>query len=437
MIGTNEWDFDKQSGSCQYNDAAPHQVQSGCCGTSCAIAGAGTTCKRLNFSGDGLICCLRDFANIGTPQLCFESDANMDNTCNPNYRALDGNLGALQIGGGNLGPNCRDFIFDHCVQPDINNWNGPDSDCVRALDRNLFGQNIGGLSVSLGIPVADPSAYTSQTGGFAWSKSVMDQLIENIYQNGQVLGVPPGSTNVSDLEPIVRNICLTSPGLCETALTNRVCAGETSSSVTLNPFKLPFCGCYLGDEFYAKYVNTFQVTKECTPLCARNGNIGLVEADGITQNLCNQDVCIIDDVNIQITNMQGQIGNVTFSQTCGGCNNDQSTATCQCVIQGENIIATDGLINDINIVQDCGAQNFTCTQIIDDVETLVDCNTGEPIMLPPPAPIDVPSTTNPDFFKQNETLFIAAGTIVVIILFVFIIIELSRNHKTASDTNKT
>ena len=410
---SKEWVFSREGSGCQYDDCNETNQLNKCksSGGCCPIAGAKNVCKRIAFNADPLTCCLQDFDNIGTSALCFISNDTVD-TCNPSYRSLSSAAPPLS----GTGPSCRDLLFDHCTVLDISRWDGPNSDCVRAIDRNLFGANRQNLSISSGVPVTESSNFTDASG-IVWSRSVISELTKNIYANDQALGVQPGSNFQSEFEPIILKACLTSPGICDDALTNTVCANENESSIVLNPFRITYCGCYLNESAYAKYINQFQVTKECTGLCNRKGNIGLVAADGATLLPCRQSVCIIDNVNVSLTGAQSQIGNVTFSQVCGNCGSN--TSTCQCIISDETIISS-GTIGNINIRQDCGSIVDACTDANGDV---TNCDTGEPLARAPDVPIDVGT----DFTFNSMTIIIAV--IIAIILFLAIIIEVILKNR--------
>ncbi len=414
-IGKNskEWVFAKQGGTCKYDDCNETNQLNKCksSGGCCPILGSKGICRRLAFNADPLTCCLQDFDNIGTPALCFVSNDTVD-TCNPNYRSLSSAAPPLS----SEGPSCRDLLFDHCTVLDISRWDSPNSDCVRALDRNLFGSNPKNLSINSGVLVTESSDFTDASG-IVWARSVISQLTKNIYANDQALGVQPGSSFRSEFDPVILKACLVSPGICDDALINTVCTSESESSIALNPFRITYCGCYLDESAYTKYIDQFQVTKSCSAPCNRKGNVGLVAADGVTLLPCKQSVCIIDNVNVSLTGAQSQIGNVTFSQVCGACGSN--TSTCQCIISDETIIAS-GTIGNINISQNCGTVVDACTDANDDV---TNCDTGEPLARPPDIPVDVGTD-----FTFNSTIIVIA-VIIAIILFLAIIIEVILKNR--------
>nr|QBK92983.1 MAG: transmembrane protein [Pithovirus LCPAC403] len=416
---SGEWVFGRRGGGCQYNDCNETNQLSGCNGSCCGFSGRKDLCKRTSFKASPFECCVQDFDNVKTAGLCFitNSDKNVD-TCNPNYRSLAGDRGALQLNGSTSGQSCREMLFDFCTILDASRWSGVDSICVRAIDRNLFGDNTKRLSISSGIPVTDSSDFTSASG-ITWSNSVIDQLTKNIYANDQALGVQPGSTFSSDFESVILKACLTAPGICTDALTNTVCVNESETSLAFNPFRVPYCGCYLNDASYAQYINEFQITKSCSPPCNRGGNIGLVEVDGATLITCKQSVCIIDNVNVSITNAQAQIGNVTFNQTCQACGSGDDSI-CQCIITDETIIAS-GTINNINISQNCGSVENVCS---DATGNLTNCETGEPLTRPPDVPVD--TTTD---FTTNHTMIIIAVVITIILILAILIEIIVKNRK--------
>src|ERR1700748_1045187 len=72
-IGDNEFTADLNNHySCFYNDGTNvdrWDTSAGCCGWTCAIAGAGFDCKRIARRGNPTICCYRDKACLGFNQI--------------------------------------------------------------------------------------------------------------------------------------------------------------------------------------------------------------------------------------------------------------------------------------------------------------------------------------------------------------------------------
>lgn len=84
------------AGSCQYDSLSNGCActTGGCSAGHCAIAGAQTGCKRINYSADRVKCCLN---KLGAPTIGTQ-------TCDPRYR-------------GPTASGCRDVLINHCDNP--------------------------------------------------------------------------------------------------------------------------------------------------------------------------------------------------------------------------------------------------------------------------------------------------------------------------------
>ena len=87
-------------------------------------------------------------------------------------------------------------------------------------------------------------------------------------------------------------------------------------------------------------------------MCNRIGNIPLVNSDG-TELLCTQNVCVIDNINIQLTKTTAN-GGIDISQLCGSCNGPNKS--CACIIQNDTFLAADSAIGGgIDLSQQCSS----------------------------------------------------------------------------------
>ncbi|MEM2986983.1 MAG: hypothetical protein QXV60_02685 [Nitrososphaerota archaeon] len=162
------------------------------------------------------------------------------------------------------------------------------------------------------------------------------------------------------------------PGVCTKFLEN-YCANFNREQVTASPILTNFCGCYVQpDPNYLHYTlgtTGCQIGVGCTgctgancvpqpacdPLCNRaltskrfyqpNGNL-------IT---CSENVCVIDDVIVNVQNSQVP-GGINFNSICTGCNKQG----CLCIISGVDISTTMSNIGvGVNFNQFCGS-NSVC-----------------------------------------------------------------------------
>ena len=63
QMSEGEWTKVGDGKGCNYSTCDEKTAMgSSCCGSCCPIVGKSVECKRLSFSGDNLLCCLRDRA---------------------------------------------------------------------------------------------------------------------------------------------------------------------------------------------------------------------------------------------------------------------------------------------------------------------------------------------------------------------------------------
>lgn len=466
-LGENEWDVKEQGhvGSCSYNDCNEVQsVDEGCCNGCCGISGATVICKRTAYNGNHTNCCLQDYdfpADLGNTSqqlpLCFDrgpdgTDNSMKLTCDPEFR----NITSSQ---------CQGNLLEYCTGNDLppedvswlNRWNDTTSrgNCSYAVSRNLY---VDPLPLFDNIIQWPPSAYRDNQG-FAWSRELMANVFRKYQAQGFRIGTLPGLPGYNSFQDnILKPICTTAPGICQQGL-NTTCSNTTTDELLRNPGMVPWCGCYMPNDQYEKYVNLYQVDKECTPICARQGNIPVISADGRQTVLCNQNVCIIDDVTISLENTNVG-GSINFSQFCGGCsgpvsginvsansdngtstnngmtmngvtttttgtttmdNGSQTASSCLCIISDATINAASSSIGGgINLSEDCGTSSQCFKQNPNP-------GNGQPDQLP----IDCAGSEDQDPFAtsmqqqeqdKSERNFRNAIIIAIVIIAIFVII---------------
>lgn len=468
-LGNNEWSVKGQGGSCNYNDCNNVQsIDSGCCDECCGIAGAKVVCKRVAYNGDPARCCLQDYdfpldLQSQNKGLCFDKgvngmDTSMQNTCDPQYRNVTSS-------------SCQTTLLDYCTGADLDpsdtSWldrwqpNTERGSCSYAVSRNLF---VEPLPLFDNIVQWPASAYRDNEG-YAWSRELMGKVFEKYSAQGFRIGTPPGLPGYNPFQnTILQPICTTAPGICQQGLTT-ICSNTTTGDLLRNPGVVPWCGCYMPNDQYQTYTDLYQVNKECTPACARQGNIPVVSADGRQAVLCNQDVCIIDNVTISLENTNVG-GSINFSQFCGGCSapvsgvsgsandsgtgntttsNDsgvmetistgdnntvsstgsQTASSCLCIISDGTISAASSSIGGgINLNEDCGSSSQCYKQNPDPTN-------GLPLQLP--IDCDGPPDQDPyaDLMQQQEEqqvednfrrwVIIAIIVIGVIVLILFML----------------
>lgn len=462
-LGDNEWEVKSKGnvGSCNYNDCNKVQAYDGHCGNCYAISGATVTCKRTAYNGNPTTCCLQDYDFPedlqGTQQqlpLCFDQGTNgmdnsMQNTCDPEYRNITSTA-------------CQNNLLDYCVGADLepndtswlNRWqdNVNRGNCSYAISRNLY---VEPLPLFDNIVQWPPSAFRDNQG-FAWSRELMERVFEKYQAQGFRIGTLPGLPGYNLFQDtILKPICTTAPGICQQGL-NTICSNTTTDELLRNQALVPWCGCYMPNDQYQTYVDLYQASKECTPTCARQGNIPIVSADGRQTVLCNQSICIIDDVTITLENSNVG-GSINFSQFCGGCsgpvsgvnnslnttsNNDpnntgsQNTSSCLCIISDNTIdTASSSIGGGIDLNEDCGSNTQCFKQNPDPSNGLPD---QLPINCNGPADQD-PFT---ELMNQQEqerrdrifrTTIIAVIVIIGIVVLMLVMLYLSRIGNDSSE----
>lgn len=405
--GGGEWEYDKEGpDDCHYDmedDKSGYSIGSGCCNFSnCGVTGAKTKCKRKSYNGLPLNCCFRDLAWNKSNQYCYQTGSEKS-TCPPNYRDM-------------TGKNCQERMIGYCTADDVvsstkdwieamnDRWSPAASkSCQYVMNRNLFGNpNTPGLTS--GVPL-NPNLFTNNEG-FRSSQTLMSEVFKAYGEHGFQVGSVPGYPGYDEFQHnYLFPICATIPGLCEQSLSG-ICGTITTDVLINEPQLVPWCGCYMEDIEYQRYINEFQVDKECTPTCARQGNIPLANQSGFGVLPCKQSLCIIDDVTISLE--QSSVGEgINFSQFCGACGGysqgsatsgsmgaqaDASSASCRCIINGLNIDAASSAIGGgIDLSQICGAD--------------AECYRPNPDSSGPPVvsvPCDAPPHINPNDNPETE-----------------------------------
>ena len=421
-----EWTYEAPGNQCQLNSCAPFETMTGgCCNGCCSRPGLGVTCKRVSFTGDPFQCCLNDYGGCGRASegipgfpgsggvdLCFSGangpgnkceTENCTGTCDPCQRNITSDEFSTD-GEGNIcsnkdifnGSYCQDIMMEYCTGEDlpdgdiswIERWMNPDGTakrygCLNALVRNIYKNSQPTISQECGLVEAYFNSIKSTENctplplsgvprsGIQYASDMMSKVFNRYRSDGFVVGTLPGFPGYNPFQDFLySNVCCKFPGLCNASLTD-TCSIYTMDQLSHNPSVANWCGCYLPDEEYSKYVNEYQVNKECTPTCNRNTAIPIIQPNGDPVR-CTQDVCIIDGVTIDLakTNLSGT---VNISQLCGSCSG--TDGSCQCVMEDNNVVTLSTEIGNINFVEACTGQ--TCTISDPDTGNLVsvDCDT--------------------------------------------------------------
>ena len=354
---------------CLYDDESkPTRVSSaGCCRGHCAIKGTRTSCYRTGgngFNGSLFACCFQDYdcqKNKGAEynpivsdnnsgfktsnRLCFNSFVDKEDsypkiaTCNPYYRNLGNGF-------------CAPIIQSYCngLLP----FGDDQTSLMDAWTENgsVTFSNDNGYSITVKSPclnfVARQLVYgtAAENTVCSWQDFVdqgldllpeeinplgletVQQTLNDMIENYLVThGSPIGAINQddyieqSDFLSWFFGLCKKYPFLCGQPLTT-FCQNITVDDLIDRPEAIPWCGCYMQEDQYAKYTN-FQIDRECTPFCNRPDVIPLVGGDGVIIP-CTENSCVIDDTVIKLTNSVTE-GAIDFNQVCGSCGGSKIT----------------------------------------------------------------------------------------------------------------
>lgn len=195
------------------------------------------------------------------------------------------------------------------------------------------------------------------TGSYSsWLRSNCPLEYQQVYR--QVNGVEQAQTYANNLldgyfnsnsdtgfQEVLHQFCNNpgiNPGVCQNYITYKKCVNVPYDTMTAE--QADWCGCIVMPSLADQELYGTNIA--CYPLCHLTDTIQLVDEDGIPIQ-CNNQVCVIDDVSINVT--ESKVGDVTINSICPGC-----TGNCNCVI---NNVDVSGVDLDIN--QYCGP-NTSC-----------------------------------------------------------------------------
>lgn len=335
-------------------------------GVSSAIIGAGigtgvgVECRRRQFNGGALKCCLQDYDCSGK---CFEDSSSKKplRTCDPKYR--NGSSSACQdqlknycldIGNSNPGEFrarwTTRLTYEYDTAVDIPNSNPPAKVqevikfggvpiCEGMMYRNMYKNH-----EAIGCNYQALQEVLPDTQGFEWAKDLMSEVFKRyINDGGNLLSLSP--------DPMLQKlekICRQSPGLCDPYLKS-YCRNFPEDVVNTNPLLAKWCGCHMSNDHYDRYVIDYGISKPCTPLCHLPGTIPSVGTNGIDPLKCDRQVCMIDGLTIE--NINSRVGDVDITQVCSGC------IDCACTIVDNTISTLESKVGKISIVNQCANSN--------------------------------------------------------------------------------
>lgn len=226
---------------------------------------------------------------------------------------------------------CRSTFDKNCVNIPASkyyeNWTNSDYYCETMITNNIL----------------------SGGDGVQWASSEMYTIFEKFYSfNGMKFIIETDELDPSYLQfqNYLQGVCLRNPAACSSGLES-LCSQYTRDDLIIYPGLIQMCGCNLPEEEYSKYENLYGLPKSCDPICARTDVVQATQITGDPQK-CPGTICIIDDVNVNITD--SKTGNFNFNQTCGGC---YGTTTCKCIVSGVSVDVVNSKIGNVDISEKC------------------------------------------------------------------------------------
>ena len=298
-------------------------------------------------------------------------------------------------------PACQSIMANFCTTDDVGG---------RTYVEKWQGDNLTSecRAFANAIRPTQPNRYVPATNGLASRYLVTDQNAVTFQQQGSLVYDP-------DIETVVE-VCQDFPGGCDNILSN-YCEGFTREDLGENPNLAKLCGCFLSDAEYDKYTGSFGVEPICDPACVIQSTVKPVDPNDPTlTRRCNQTVCVIDDVTINVLG-QTTTGDINFAQACAACSN----AGCTCSISDVSISAVESVVGNINFDQNCGGPP-TCFQRDENgVPQEVECSLLEG---------GQDRVTSPTSLFSNFNILVIIGIVVaVIIIIVIAILVFSRRSE--------
>ena len=153
----------------------------------------------------------------------------------------------------------------------------------------------------------------------AWAQELVYKFYKKYTKDyGSFIGTinTDGIIKSDQFKEVIGSICGKFPFLCSEFL-SEACSSVTSEEfVYLEADARSWCGCYMKSDQYEKYTN-LDIPLECTPTCNSSKVIPLVDGNYVPK-VCKDTVCVIDQLNLDITNSIYP-GGFNFNQLCTSC----------------------------------------------------------------------------------------------------------------------
>lgn len=381
------------------------------------IVGVGCTRNRNIYTGKNISCCLQNlFCDIGDTSLesfniplaisnlynpkCFDSDilSLSSGSCNPTYRRL-----------GN--PSCYTTLVNYCTSGTsveiANKWAGTVQIPSGGTNAGYYTSQYGCLNGFFSTLYSDSDLFDTpiSTPGHECftgyinlmdndqlimlpppnltnarnAQSLLQRSVQNYLARGGDISAPEGTPGSSyTFNQMLVKLCSQLPGVCQNFLTN-YCAATTIDEMRRNPNRITTCGCYLPSSLTSTYTDTFQVNPECVPYCNLPGTIPQPTSfNSYGGKVCQQSVCIINDVTLDFVNSEVGDQGVNIGNFCGNCDTVSGKGVCSCILSDVTFVSINSKISNVNLTQQCTSGTCYTSSIKNGkvIQTATPCNQG-------------------------------------------------------------
>lgn len=422
-------------------DAAP--VIQNCINTSAPSGYAISCVTKGGYQGENIACCLQNmFCSVDTASskiqtirdenrynpLCFDTNllSGSSGICDPKFRRLGGN-------------DCYQAMFNWCTTDTVegtmaNKWAGSVTlnssflaikPCFKLFFSTFYSDAYGPTPMDTSDSLIGHECYTPQLDyltsdsivvpnptnfeGPRRAQALLTTMLTNYTEKGGILAGSSENPNVNmSFNQLIYQLCDKYPGVCSNFLQN-YCLPVTENDIKRNLKLLNLCGCNLSTSVNSLFVDTFQITEECTPYCNVPGvipkPISFLERGG---RKCQQSTCVINDITLNFIDSEVGGQGLTLGNFCSSCGG--TGQVCTCLLSDITFTSISSQISGLNLSQQCGSGKCVIPQVQKSGETQhvsIPCNVTRGSILP----------NSIELKKAGEFIITA-----LIILFVFIVL---------------
>jgi len=342
-------------------------------------------------------CTMSDPSYSGNP---LPANINMPQKWSDNYYSF---FDVYEDGSPKIYPTpCLKFMFETIYSDITQGKDDPDISPNECPPGNIL-EYISGGSVP---PIQNPKQFTN-------AKKVFTTAVKNyLAAGGKLDALPSDIGSNQEFNQTIYTVCDLFPEMC-TEILQDFCGDKTVEDLSRNPATASFCGCYLNPLLYQDILGKFGINRECSPYCVSDGVLQISDGTFTGKKMCNQSVCMIDNVSIDMINARID-GAINISNLCGNCQTTTIGATsgsnCECILDNINVDIVNSSVDTLNLQQSC--KSTSCYKTIKGSTTkiAVDCSTGKVI------------ETETEKAEKRAQLIHNLKIIGLILLFIFLLI---------------